>query len=107
MISQSGRDITSNVENALTKSFDGAESVAAQYPQYAGQITAAAKTAFLQGDQWAYVAGIVAVLAGAAVVAFFFPRKEREQQLLASYQAQDVDSQTPEPPPGQSAPTPA
>ena len=106
MISQSGRDITSNVENALTKSFDGAESVAAQYPQYAGQITAAAKTAFLQGDQWAYVAGIVAVLAGAAVVAFFF-RKEREQQLLASYQAQDVDSQTPEPPPGQSAPTPA
>ena len=54
------------------------------------QIVAGAKTAFLQGDQWAYLAGIVAVLLGAAVVAVFFPRAEREQQLLQSYQRQDA-----------------
>jgi DHA2 family multidrug resistance protein-like MFS transporter len=106
MISQSGAQITSSVQNALTKSFDGAEAVAAQYPQYADRITAAAKTAFLQGDQWAYLAGIVAVLAGAAVVAFFFPRKEREQQLLASYHAEDVDSETPRPHRGSRLPGP-
>ena len=50
-------------ENQLTKSFAGAEAVAQQYPQYATQITAAAKQSFLDGDQWAYTAGIVAVAA--------------------------------------------
>ena len=37
--------------------------VAQQYPQYASQITAGAKQSFLDGDQWAYTAGLVAVLA--------------------------------------------
>ena len=91
-IVSSGKNITPTVQSELTKSFDGAEAVAQQYPQYAQQITAAAKTAFLQGDQWAYLAGIVAVLLGAAVVAFFFPRAEREQELLAQYHAEDAAS---------------
>ena len=60
--------VTSSVQSQLTKSFASAEAVAAQYPQYATEITAAAKESFLQGDQWAYLAGIVAVLLGAAVV---------------------------------------
>ena len=90
MIAQSGANITSSVENQLTKSFDGAEAIAAQHPEHSSQIIAAAKTAFLQGDRWAYLAGIIAVLCGAALVAFCFPRKEREEQLLASYQAEDV-----------------
>jgi hypothetical protein len=64
--------------------------VAQQYPQYANQITAAAKASFLQGDDWAYAAGIVAVLLGAALVYFLFPRKEAEQTLLAEYHAQDT-----------------
>src|SRR4051794_23200733 len=64
-ITSSGKNVTTSVQNELTKSFDGAESVAQQYPQYATQITAGAKAAFLQGDQWAYLAGIVAVLLGA------------------------------------------
>jgi MFS transporter, DHA2 family, multidrug resistance protein len=105
MISNSGADISSSVENQLTKSFDGAEAVAAQYPSHASQIIAAAKTAFLNGDRWAYIAGIVAVLIGAAIVAFFFPRKEREEQLLASYHAEDVAARPPPPPP--TAPVPA
>ena len=69
--------VTSSVQAELTKSFAGAESVAQQYPQYADQIIAAAKTSFLDGDQWAYVAGIVAVLLGAALVAFLLPEAGR------------------------------
>jgi MFS transporter, DHA2 family, multidrug resistance protein len=82
--------VTSSVQAELTKSFAGAESVAQQYPQYAEQIIAAAKTSFLKGDQWAYVAGIIAVLAGAALVAFLFPKRDEEEALLAAYHQADV-----------------
>jgi DHA2 family multidrug resistance protein-like MFS transporter len=84
------QQINDSVQNQLTKSFAGAEAVAQQYPQYAGQITAAAKQSFLDGDQWAYSAGMVAVLLGAVLVFFLFPRKDQEQQLLADYQAEDA-----------------
>ena len=77
----------------VTKSFDGAEAVAQQYPQYASQITAAAKQSFLDGDQWAYTAGIVAVLLGALLVFFAFPKKDQEQQLLAADHDEDVAQQ--------------
>jgi EmrB/QacA subfamily drug resistance transporter len=90
MIASAGTQVSDGVANQLTKSFDGADAIAEQYPQYAVQITAAAKTSFLQGDQWAYLAGILAVLAGAAIVALFFPSFERENELLAAYQAEDV-----------------
>ena len=43
-----------------------------------------------KGDQWAYLAGIVAVLLGAAIVFLCFPGKEREEELLAAYHAEDV-----------------
>jgi MFS transporter, DHA2 family, multidrug resistance protein len=82
--------VTSSVQAELTKSFAGAESVAQQYPQYADQIIAGAKTSFLKGDQWAYTAGIVAVLLGAALVAFRFPKREEEEALLAAYHRADV-----------------
>ena len=83
------QSINDSVQNELTKSFAGAESVAAQHPQYATQITTAAKQAFLHGDQWAYTAGIVAILIGAAIVFFLFPKHHREEALLASYRAKD------------------
>jgi MFS transporter, DHA2 family, multidrug resistance protein len=89
-IAGSNQQITESVQSQLTKSFAGAESIAQQHPQYASQITAAAKTSFLQGDQWAYIAGIVAILLGAAVVFFLFPKKEEEEQLLAHYHAEDA-----------------
>src|SRR6478735_5844303 len=82
--------ISDSVQGELTKSFAGAESVAAQYPQYATQITTAAKQAFLDGDQWAYTAGLIAVLLGAVLVYFMFPRKDDEQRLLLEYQAEDA-----------------
>jgi DHA2 family multidrug resistance protein-like MFS transporter len=84
--------ISDNVQGELTKSFSSAADVAHQYPQYSSQIIAAARHAFLQGDQWAYTAGIVAILLGAALVFFKFPRREEEQRLLASYHQQDSTS---------------
>ena len=84
------QQITANVQNELTKSFSSATEVAKQYPQYAKQITAGAKASFLAGDQWAYTAGIVAVLLGTALVFFLFPRKRQEQELLDRYHAEDT-----------------
>ena len=83
-------EITASVQSQLTKSFAGAEAIAQQYPKYADQITAAAKESFLQGDQWAYLAGIVAVLIGATLVFSLFPKRDRERELLAGYHAEDT-----------------
>ncbi len=90
--SPNSAEVTDNVQGELTKSFAGAEEVAAQYPDHSSQIISAAKTAFLQGDEWAYTAGIVAVLLGAALVFFRFPRVEEEKRLLADYQAEDAEA---------------
>jgi DHA2 family multidrug resistance protein-like MFS transporter len=87
--------VTDQVEAELQKSFSSAANVADQYPQYKSQIIAAAKSSFLQGDEWAYIAGIVAILLGAALIFFLFPKKEREEELLRQYHAEDT-SDTPE-----------
>ena len=81
--------MSENVEGELTKSFSSAADAASQYPHYSSQIIAAAKASFLHGDQWAYTAGIVAVIAGAVVVRVFFPDLKGEKELLASYQRTD------------------
>lgn len=82
--------VTENVQGELTKSFSSAADVAEQYPRHSEQIIAAAKTSFLQGDEWAYAAGIVAIVLGAALVFFRFPRKSDEEALLAQYNAEDA-----------------
>jgi MFS transporter, DHA2 family, multidrug resistance protein len=82
--------VTPSIANSMEMSYAGAQAMAAQYPQYASQITAAAKTSFLAGDQYAYLAGILAVLIGAALVYFFFPRAEAERKLLADYHEKDM-----------------
>ena len=81
---------TASITSQLEMSYASAETIAAQYPQYATQITAAAKESFLAGDQYAYIAGIIAVLLGAALVFFMFPKLERERKLLAEYHTQDI-----------------
>jgi len=86
---QSAR-ISENVEGELTKSFASAADLASRYPAHAEQIVAAAKASFLHGDQAAYLAGIVAILIGGALVFFAFPRKEDEEKLLARYHAEDA-----------------
>jgi DHA2 family multidrug resistance protein-like MFS transporter len=98
LVSSSGHSVSSSTQAALTKSFASADDLASRYPgSIQDQIVAGAKTAFLQGDQWAYTAGIVAVLLGAALVAVFFPRAEEEQQLLATYQGEDAGAGPDEP----------
>ncbi len=82
--------ITDSVQTQLERSFASAEAVAEQHPQYASQITAAAKTSFVDGQDWAYVAGIAAILLGAALVWFLFPRRDRERELLEAYHREDV-----------------
>ncbi|HEU5263996.1 MAG TPA: hypothetical protein VFU34_05115, partial [Gaiellaceae bacterium] len=89
-IATSDKHVSDSVQSQLTKSFAGAETVAEQYPQYADQIIAAAKTSFLQGDQWAYAAGLIAIALGAVLVFFLFPKKEDEERLLAEYHAADT-----------------
>jgi len=88
--SPNAQKVTDSVAGELTKSFSSAEAVGQQYPQYAKQITAAAKTSFLHGADWAYTAGIIAIVLGAALVYFRFPRKDDEQRLLAEYHAADT-----------------
>jgi BioD-like phosphotransacetylase family protein len=81
--------VSTQVQNQLEKSFSSAAATAQQYPKYANQIIAAAKSSFLDGADWAYLAGILAVLLGGLIVFFLFPHREEEQALLASYRAQD------------------
>jgi len=97
-------DLTTSVQNQLTMSFAGAADIAAQYPQYSTQILAAAKESFLAGDQWAYLAGIVAVLLGATLVFVKFPHKDEEHRLLAEYHDEDAGADTT--PPTTPAPAP-
>lgn len=82
--------VTPSVEGELTKSFGAAANTAQRYPQYEDQIIAAAKDSFLQGDRWAYVAGIVAVALGALIVFFLFPGKDEEREMLAAFAAEDA-----------------
>jgi len=77
--------VNDSVQSELQKSFSSAADIAGQYPQYKDQIIAGARDAFLQGDHWAYIAGIAAVLFGAAVIFRYFPKKDEEQRLLAEY----------------------
>jgi len=100
-------DVTTSVQNQLTMSYSGAESIAAQYPQYAAQITAAAKASFLDGADWAYLAGIIAVLIGATLVFFAFPHRDEERRLLESYHDEDTRAAAEKPAPAGSAPAPS
>ena len=66
------------------------ESLSVPERSYAAKF--AAKEAFLAGDQYAYIAGILAVLLGAALVFFKFPRPDDERKLLLQYQSENLAS---------------
>ncbi|WP_378144243.1 MFS transporter [Cnuibacter sp. UC19_7] len=78
-------EVTAGIQAQLQKSFDGAISIAKQYPQYQDQIVQAARDSFLSGADWAYATGIIAMVIGALVVVLFYPRKEEEHRLLREY----------------------
>ena len=93
LIASSGEDVTASTQAELTKSFSSAADTASRYPaSMQDTIIAGAKTAFLDGDQWAYTAGVVAILVGAVLVFFCFPKKQEEERLLAAYHAEDTAS---------------
>lgn len=90
LVDESGKNVTESTQSQLQLSFASAENLAKQHPQYADQITAAAQESFLDGDRWAYLAAIVAVGIGMALVFRFFPGKAEEDRLHAAYRAQDA-----------------
>jgi len=93
-VAASPHSVSTSVESELTKSFSSAAAVAEQHPRYAEAIVEGARGAFLHGDSWAYLAGIVAICLGALLVATRFPGKEDEEKLLAAYAAEDGTAQT-------------
>ena len=96
LISSSGKDVTAATQAELTKSFASATNTASSYPpSVQDSIIAGAKTAFLHGDQWAYTAGLCAVVLGAVLVFFFFPAREEERRLLLEYHAEDTGTKAP------------
>jgi MFS family permease len=82
--------VSEKVQNELTKSFSSAANTAEQYPEYAHAIVGAAQKSFLDGGDWTYAAGMIAVALGIAVVFFLFPRHDRELALLQEYHAEDA-----------------
>lgn len=89
-INNAPQQISASVETTLQKSFASATTLAQQYPQYSDQIIAGAKASFLAGDRWAYLAGIIAILIGAAIVFYKFPNMEEEKKLLSKYYEEDT-----------------
>jgi MFS transporter, DHA2 family, multidrug resistance protein len=88
--SPEGAKVSEQVQNELTKSFAGATNTAEQYPQYAQPIIHAARTSFLDGGDWTYAAGMIAIALGIAVVFFLFPKRDEELLLLERYHSEDA-----------------
>lgn len=84
--------ISDDVVTQLTKSYSGAESVAAQYPQYSTQIVAAANESFLTGQKWAFFAGLVGMLVGTALVWFAYPDKDEEEAMLVEFATAEAEA---------------
>jgi MFS transporter, DHA2 family, multidrug resistance protein len=97
-IAGGGHQVSQQTQATLQLSFASAENLAAKHPQYASQITAAAQSSFLKGDQWAYLAAMIAILIGMALVFRLFPKQDAENALRAAYRSSDTGAAT-----GQSA----
>jgi EmrB/QacA subfamily drug resistance transporter len=88
-IAASGQDVTATTQSELQLSYASAADLAAANPQYSTQIIAAAKQSFLDGDQYAYLAGLGAVILGMGLTFFVFPRKDEELRLRTAYHEKD------------------
>ncbi len=82
--------VSDQVITALTKSFAGAEAVAKKFPQFAPEITTAARESFIAGQHKAFIAGFIAMILGTLLAMFGFPDHESEQRLLSSYAQLDA-----------------
>ena len=88
--SPQGQSVTDATQAQLQLSFASASDLAKANPKYANEILAAAKSSFLEGDDWAYTAGIIAIVLGAFLVFAKFPRHDEEIRLLAGYRVEDT-----------------
>jgi len=88
--SPNASNVSEKVQNELTKSFSSAANTAQQYPEYAQAIAGAARKSFLDGGDWTYAAGMIAVALGICVVFFLFPKHDVELKLLETYHAEDA-----------------
>jgi EmrB/QacA subfamily drug resistance transporter len=88
-ISSSGQNVTEATQSQLQLSYASAADLAAQNPEYADQIIAAARQSFLEGDQLAYLAGLGAVIIGMGLTFFVFPKKDEERRLREAFHAED------------------
>lgn len=79
--------VTDDVAATLQKSYASAANLASRYPEYQQAIVEAARQSFVDGQDWAYLVGTITIVVGAAVVWFFFPRRDAERELLADYAA--------------------
>lgn len=77
--------VTEQTAATLQSSFGGAVVLAEQYPNYASQIIAAARDAFITGSAAAIIAAFVAVTIGLVLIVLAFPRKARQETLEAEY----------------------
>lgn len=80
--------VSDETADALTSSFQSAEQVAQQYPDYATQITSAAADAFTSGKSAAMLVALAMSLIGLALVMFVYPRKEAEEAYYAKVAAE-------------------
>jgi len=83
-------DVSTQTQTILTQSFASAANLAQANPTYAEAIIGAARSSFTSGANWAFAAGSVAVVLGAALVAVAFPGKSREHDLMESYAQADL-----------------
>jgi hypothetical protein len=77
--------ITDSVQQELTKSFSSAAQTAERYPRYSSDIIAAAQQSFVDGQNWAYIAGIAAIAGGGVLIATMYPKHDAELALLDEY----------------------
>ena len=82
--------VSNSVTDQMEKSYAGAAQIAKAYPQYSDQIVAAAKQSFVDGQQWAYSVGVIAIGIGGLTVWKFFPNQEDEARLMAEYVSADA-----------------
>ncbi len=88
-ISSSGAQVDNQVTSTLERSYSSAVDLAHSYPGHTSAIVAGAWASFLQGANWAYATGAIAIVLGGVVVATLFPKKTRELELLEAYLRKD------------------
>jgi hypothetical protein len=86
---QDAAKVSDDTADALTSSFQSAEQVATQYPDYASQITSAAADAFTSGKSAAIAVALVMTLVGLALVLVVYPRKSVEEAYYAKVSGGD------------------